>query len=134
MKDPFTGDNKGRAGRSKIRYLHINKGIFEEEMARLRSRQMSGFYTFTDTPEVYYHQLFSTYWTKETTKSGHIKTVKKLKRRRGDHLWDCEIMARALSKFVGIARADRESPAAPRSDEAPKKRPRRTQSSTGGWW
>ena len=134
MKDPFTGDNKGRAGRSKIRYLHINKGIFEEEMARLRSRQMSGFYTFTDTPKVYYHQLFATYWTKETTKSGHIKTVKKLKRRRGDHLWDCEIMARALSKFVGIARADRESPATPRSDEAPKKRPRRTQSSTGGWW
>ena len=47
----------------------INKSIYEEELARLRSRQMSGFYTFTDTPDVYYKQLFATYWVKETTKS-----------------------------------------------------------------
>jgi phage terminase large subunit GpA-like protein len=107
MKDPYTGDNRGRAGKSKIRYLHVNKGIYEEEMARLRSAQISGFHTFTETPKVYYDQLFSTYWTKETDRSGHIKTVKKLKRGKGDHLWDCEILARALSKFLGIARADR---------------------------
>ena len=132
MKDPFTGDTKGRAGRSKIRYLHINKSIYEEELARLRSRQMSGFYTFTDTPDVYYKQLFATYWAKETTKSGHIKTVKKLKRRRGDHLWDCEIMARSLSKFIGIARADRPV----QTSEEPKKptKRRRNKSSTSGYW
>lgn len=137
MKDPFTGDNKGRAGRSKIRYLHINKGIYEEEMARLRSRQISGFYTFADTPDVYYKQLFSTFWVKETTKSGHIKTVKKMKRNRGDHLWDCEIMARALSKFIGIARADRPIEAQTAVDE-PKRKPKRPRSSrnrsaTGFW-
>jgi phage terminase large subunit GpA-like protein len=107
MKDPYTGDTKGRAGKSKIRYLHVNKGIYEEEMSRLRSAQISGFHTFTETPKVYYDQLFSTYWTKETDRSGHIKTVKKLKKGKGDHLWDCEILARALSKFLGIARADR---------------------------
>jgi len=106
MKDPFTGDNKGRAGKSKIRYLHVNKSLYEDELARLRSAQISGFYTFTDTPSVYYDQLFSTYWTKETDKSGHIKIVKKVKRNKGDHMWDCEILARALSKFVGIARID----------------------------
>lgn len=128
MKDPFTGDTKGRAGRSKIRYLHINKGIYEEDMARLRSKQLSGFYTFTDTPEVYYKQLFATYWVKETTKSGHIKTVKKLKRRRGDHLWDCEIMARALSKFIGIARADR-SIEAPTAWDEPVQKPKRPRAS-----
>ena len=109
MKDPFTGDTKGRGGRSKIRYLHVNKTIYEEELARLRSRQLSGFFTFTDTSQVYYDQLFSTYWTKETDRSGHIKTVKKLKRSKGDHLWDCEILARALSKFIGIARIDRQN-------------------------
>ncbi len=135
MKDPFTGDQKGRAGRSKIRYLHINKGIYEEEMARLRSMQLSGFYTFADTPKTYYDQLFSTYWVKETTKNGHIKVGKKLKRSRGDHLGDCEIMARALSKFIGIARADRQSPVVSENNQTPKQsKPRRTQSSTGGWW
>jgi hypothetical protein len=137
MKDPFTGDTKGRAGRSKIRYLHINKGVYEDEMARLRSRQISGFYTFTDTPDVYYKQLFSTYWVKETTKSGHTKTVKKMKRNRGDHLWDCEIMARALSKFIGIARADRQ-PRAPTAMDEPKHKPKkprasRSRSATGFW-
>lgn len=120
MKDPFTGDTKGRAGRSKIRYLHVNKKIYEEDLSRLRSRQMSGFYTFTDTPKVYYDQLFSTYWTKETDRSGHIKIVKKLRRSKGDHLWDCEILARALSKFIGIARIDRDSAIA----EAEERRPR----------
>jgi hypothetical protein len=106
-------------------------------MARLRSRQISGFYTFADTPDVYYKQLFSTFWVKETTKSGHIKTVKKMKRNRGDHLWDCEIMARALSKFIGIARADRPIEAQTAVDE-PKRKPKRPRSSrnrsaTGFW-
>jgi hypothetical protein len=107
MKDPYTGDTKGKGGKSKIRYLHVNKGIYDEEMARLRSAQMPGFHTFSETPSVYYDQLFSTYWTKQTDRSGHIKTVKKVKRGKGDHLWDCEILARALSKFLGIARIDR---------------------------
>lgn len=129
MKDPFTGDNKGRAGKSKIRYLHINKSLYEDEMAKLRSAQISGFFTFADTPKVYYDQLFSTYWVKETDKSGHIKTAKKIKRGKGDHLWDCEIMARALSKFVGIARID--------IDQEPERKPRsrasKPRSATSFW-
>ena len=134
MKDPFTGDAKGRAGRSKIRYLHVNKKIYEEDLARLRSRQISGFHTFTDTPSVYYDQLFSTYWTKETDRSGHIKVVKKLKRSKGDHLWDCEILARALSKFIGIARVDRDAAITDAEERRPRKSPAtRTRSSTGFW-
>jgi len=134
MKDPFTGDTKGRGGRSKIRYLHVNKSIYEEDMARLRSKQISGFFTFTDTPKLYYDQLFSTYWTKETDRSGHIKVVKKLKRRKGDHLWDCEILARALSKFIGIARIDRDQILSEAEAKRPKKNPAtRTKSATGYW-
>ena len=134
MKDPFTGDTKGRAGRSKIRYLHVNKKIYEEDLARLRSRQISGFHTFTDTPKVYYDQLFSTYWTKETDRSGHIKVVKKLKRSKGDHLWDCEILARALSKFIGIARVDRDTAITDAEERRPRKSPStRTRNSTSFW-
>lgn len=136
MKDPFTGDTKGRAGKSKIRYLHVNKTIYEEELARLRTKQMSGFYTFADTPKVYYDQLFATYWTRETDKSGHIKIIKKLKRGRGDHLWDCEILARALSKFIGIARIDRENAPTMVDQAKPKKRDAssRNRPATGGFW
>lgn len=108
-KDPFTGDNKGRAGKGKILYLHIDKSVFESEIAALRSRQMSGFYTFAETPKEYYQQLFAVYWEKQTDKNGHIKTVRKMKRHRGDHYFDCECMARALSKFIGIGRVDRAS-------------------------
>ena len=128
MKDPFTGDNKGRAGKSKIRYLHVNKTIYEDELARLRSAQISGFYTFTDTPKIYYDQLFATYWTKQTDKSGHIKVVKKVKRNKGDHMWDCEILARALSKFIGIARIDVEQDVKPKP-----KRVRGGKSATSFW-
>lgn len=134
MKDPFTGDHKGRGGRSRIRYLHVNKKIYEEDMARLRSRQMSGFYTFTDTPKIYYDQLFSTYWTKETDRSGHIKIVKKVKRKKGDHLWDCEILARALSKFIGIARVDRDQYAAEAAAVRPKKKPSSKSRGATGFW
>mgnify|MGYP003131509178 FL=1 len=134
MKDPFTGDTKGRAGKSKIRYLHVNKKIYEEDMDRLRTRQMSGFYTFTDTPKVYYDQLFSTYWTKQTDKSGHIKVVKKLKRSKGDHLWDCEILARALSKFIGIARIDRDIAVVEAQEQRPRKKPiNRSRGGTSFW-
>lgn len=133
MKDPFTGDTRGRAGKAKIRYLHVNKTLYEAELSRLRSKQLSGFFTFTDTPKVYYDQLFSTYWTKETDRSGHIKVVKKLKRGKGDHLWDCEILARALSKFIGIARIDRDI-AIPAEDQPPKRKVAKSRSSTGGFW
>ena len=94
----------------------------------MRSAQISGFYTFTDTPKVYYDQLFATYWTKQTDRSGHIKVVKKVKRNRGDHLWDCEILARALSKFIGIARIDVEQNSRPRP-----KKPRGGRSATSFW-
>lgn len=136
MKDPFTGDTKGRAGKSKIRYLHVNKTIYEEELARLRTRQMSGFHTFSDTPKVYYDQLFSTYWDRVTDKSGHIKVVKKLKRGKGDHMWDCEILARALSKFIGIARVDRQGTTTMLDQPEPKKKDasRRNRPATGGFW
>ena len=133
MKDPFTGDTRGRAGKAKIRYLHVNKTLYEAELSRLRSKQLSGFFTFTDTPKFYYDQLFSTYWTKETDRSGHIKVVKKLKRGKGDHLWDCEILARALSKFIGIARIDRDI-AIPAEDQPPKRKVAKSRSSTGGFW
>jgi phage terminase large subunit GpA-like protein len=135
MKDPFTGDTKGRGGRSKIRYLHVNKSLFEDELSRLRSRQISGFHTFTDTPSVYYDQLFATYWTKEADRSGHIKVVKKVKRSKGDHLWDCEILARALSKFIGIARIDRDSMPVIGSDKPAKKQDAssRNRSATSFW-
>ena len=134
QKDPFTGDNKGRAGRGKFLYLHIDKNIWESEIAKLRSQQLSGFYTFADTPKEYYDQLFAVYWAKETDRSGHIKTVRKMKRSRGDHYFDCECMARALSKFVGIARVDRLN--AQPIGEQPQRKPKRprTRQTSESWW
>ena len=88
-------------------FISILIRIFGKLRLQTRSQQLSGFYTFADTPKEYYDQLFAVYWAKETDRSGHIKTVRKMKRSRGDHYFDCECMARALSKFLGIARVDR---------------------------
>lgn len=107
-KDPYTGDTKGRASKGKFLYLHIDKGIWEPEIAKLRVQKLEGFYTFKETPKEYYDQLFAPYWTQLTDKYGKTKLIKKLKGKRGDHYFDCECMARALSKFIGIARADRQ--------------------------
>lgn len=106
-KDPFTGDTKGRAGKAKFLYLHIDKSVWESEIAQLRAKKMSGFFTFQDTPKDYYDQLFAVYWIREPDRSGVIKVVRKMKKSKGDHYFDCECMARALSKFIGIARVDR---------------------------
>ena len=128
-KDPFTGDTKGRAGKSKILYLHMDKSVVEADIAALRTRQMSGFYTFADTPKDYYDQLFAVYWAKETDKTGHIKTVRKMKRHRGDHYFDCECMARVLSKFIGIGRVDRDTVITEPAKQREKRRPQRSESS-----
>ena len=129
QKDPFTGDNKGRVNKGKFLYLHIDKTVWESEIAKLRSQQMSGFYTFADTPKEYYEQLFAVYWAKEADRSGHIKVVRKMKRSKGDHYFDCECMARALSKFIGIARVDRIAPKGTQERTPRKKRMERSSSS-----
>lgn len=127
QKDPFTGNTKGRAGQGKFLYLHINKTVWEQEIAQLRAMKMNGFFTFKDTPKDYYDELFAIYWTKETDRSGHIKVVKKKKRHKGDHYFDCECMARALAKFIGIGRVDSEN-----SVNRVKRRPKTPQKS--GFW
>ena len=66
-KDPFTGDKQGRGGKAKFLYLHIDKSVWEFEIAQLRNRKMSGFYTFQDTPKDYYDQLFAVYWARKLT-------------------------------------------------------------------
>ena len=132
-KDPFTGDHKGRAGTGKILYLHIDKGVWEPEIAKLRTGQMSGFFTYTDTDPNYYKQLFATYWTKETDKRGRMKVVKKIRKHRGDHVFDCECMIRALSKFIGIARVDRERPIDEKKPRPPMNRATRNRQATGFW-
>jgi hypothetical protein len=104
-KDPFTGDVKGRQNTGKILYLHVNNDVWEFEIAHLRTRQMSGFHTFRNTPKEYLNQLFAVYWTQVTKKNGHKVTERKVKR-CGDHYFDCEKLARALSKFIGIGRVD----------------------------
>ena len=47
---------------------------------------------------------------------------KKIKRSKGDHLWDCEILARALSKFIGIARIDRDVEVVDAQEQRPRKK------------
>lgn len=140
QKDPFTGDTKGRAGRSKIMFLHIDNAVWEPELAMLRSRQKQGFYTFAETPKEYYDQLFGPYWVRKPDRSGHIKTVKKCKRDdRGhnlDHYFDCEKQGLALAKFLGIGRVDRASDARVIGEQAPRKpvkRSSRSRSATSFW-
>lgn len=120
QKDPYTGDTKGRAGKGKFLYLHIDKTVWESEIGQLRGRQMPGFHTFENTPKEYYDQLFAIYWAKETDKHGRIKVVKKQKKNKQDHYFDCECMARALSKYLGLGRVD--IAATQPKDEEPKKR------------
>ena len=134
-KDPFTGDNKGRGGKSKILYLHVDKSIWEPEIAKLRNGQMSGFHTFRDTPKEYYDQLFGAYWAKKPDSSGNIKPRRKT-RSCGDHYFDCECLAYALSRFLGVGRVDLPG-AAPLIGEKPRKaknKAARNRSSTGGFW
>lgn len=127
-KDPFTGDQQRRQGMGKILYLHVNNDVWEFEIAHLRTRKISGFYTFKDTPKDYLDQLFAVYWVQKTNKSGHKVTERKVAR-CGDHYFDCEKLARALSKFIGIGRVDVEH----KQKRPPKPRATRNSSATSFW-
>lgn len=132
-KDPFTGDNKGRSGKAKILYLHVNKEVWEGEIAQLRTRQVGGFWTFEDTPKDYYDQLFAVYWARETQRNGSIKLVRKVRKTKGDHYFDCECLARAISKFFGIARPDTDAAHEARQAAPVKNRSSRSRSATSFW-
>lgn len=127
-KDPFTGDTSGKARGGKILYLHVNNDVWEADIAQLRSRKISGFFTFKDTPKDYYDQLFGAYWAQTTDKSGH-RIVKRKVKPCGDHYFDCEKLARALSKFVGIGRVDVQAA----TELARPKRASRNRSATSFW-
>lgn len=132
-EDPFTGDQKGRAGRAKFLMLHVCKDVWEPEVVHLRSGKLKGFYTFADTPKDYYDQLFGAYWVEQSDKHGR-KVVTRKTKNCGDHYLDCEVYARALSKFLGIARVDVATPQPIKDDDQPKQ-PKRTRnrSATSFW-
>ena len=127
-KDPFTGDTKGNVRGGKILYLHVNNDVWEFDIAQLRSRKISGFFTFRNTPKDYYDQLFGAYWAKTTDKSGH-RIVKRKVKSCGDHYFDCEKLARALAKFIGIGRVDLQDMPKPK----PKNRAVRNRSAPSFW-
>lgn len=131
LRDPFVGDTKGRAGKAKIRFFTVNKEAWESEILAYRNRKKIGFYVFENTPKEYYDELFSVFWKPKTDISGHIKLERKVKK-CGDHSWDCECQAYALSRFAGISRSDTQPPSnQPRKQ---KKRKAKNNSSTGGWF
>jgi phage terminase large subunit GpA-like protein len=133
QKDPFTGDNTGRKRGGKILYLHIDKSVWEPEVAKLRSGQMSGFKTFQETPKDYYDQLFGAYWVQKTDGNGKI-TAKRKTKKCGDHYFDCECLALALSRFLGIGRADAGGMSPIGQKKRKTARSSRNRSSTGGFW
>lgn len=100
--DPFSG--LSRAGRHKIRLLHVNKSIWQAELARRRAGKVADWGLY-ENPDPGYLEQLNAVWLEETRSKKTGKLVKEWKTRgtAGEHYWDCETYALAMSRLLGAA-------------------------------
>lgn len=119
--DPFTGLR--RQGLHKIRLLHVNKELWQAELARRRAGKSLDWGLYENPDPAYLKQL-NAVWLEETRskKTGKLVRTWKTRGKDGEHYWDCETYALAMSRLLGAAHikptANQET--APGDDKEPK--------------
>ena len=98
--DPFTGT--GKAGKHRIRLLHIDVDVWGGELLKRRSKKVDGWNIYKDPDAEYVKQLNAKFLIEKISPSGKKKTEWKTRRHGQDHYWDCELYCLCLSKVVGL--------------------------------
>ena len=98
--DPFTGT--GKAGRHKIRLLHIDVEVWGGELLKRRSQKVDGWNLYKEPDREYVKQLNAKFLIEKTDKKGTKKIEWRTRRHGQDHYWDCELYCLCLSKVVGL--------------------------------
>lgn len=98
--DPFTGT--GKAGRHRIRLLHIDVEVWGGELLKRRAKKVDGWHLYKEPDREYVKQLNAKFLIEKTDKKGAKKVEWRTRRHGQDHYWDCELYALCLSKVVGL--------------------------------
>lgn len=98
--DPFTGT--GRAGRHRIRLLHMDVTIWGGELLKRRAKKIDGWYIYKDPDREYIKQLNAKFLIEKIDAKGNRKIEWRTRRHGQDHYWDCELYCLCLSKVVGL--------------------------------
>ena len=105
--DPFTGT--GKAGRYKLRLLHVDSTIFGGEILKRRGKIVEGFQVYREPDRDYVKQINSKFIVESVTRTGEIKQEWRTKRHGQDHFFDCEVYILALSKVLGLGSVTRKN-------------------------
>lgn len=137
LVDPFTGT--GKAGRAKIRLVHIDTTIWQGELAARRAGKVDGWTLYNKPDPQYLRQLTAKWQHEQTNRKGQTTTEWRTKSRADDHYWDCEYYSLAFSKLVGYGNATRDgdkmdSRNLQRNPDRRAVRPQKTRAESKGFW
>jgi phage terminase large subunit GpA-like protein len=105
--DPFTGT--GKAGKHRIRLLHIDVEVWGGELLKRRSKKVDGWHLYNKPDREYIKQLNAKFLIEKVDAKGKKKTEWRTRRHGQDHYWDCELYMLCLSKVVGLGNVTKKS-------------------------
>tara|TARA_R110000824_G_scaffold180061_1_gene360440 strand:+ start:533 stop:2389 length:1857 start_codon:yes stop_codon:yes gene_type:complete len=123
--DPFTGT--GKAGRARIRLLHIDVEVWGGELLKRRAKKVDGWHIYEKPDREYVKQLNAKFLIEKVDAKGNKKTEWRTRRHGQDHYWDCELYCLCLSKVVGLGNVTKKA-----KEENDEENPGRTQNEKGG--
>lgn len=129
--DPFTGT--GKAGRHRIRLLHIDVEVWGGELLKRRAKKVDGWHIYKDPDREYVKQLNAKFLIEKTDKKGSKKIEWRTRRHGQDHYWDCELYCLCLSKVVGLGNITKNDEKKDKTQKAStgKSGPRKQRSNSG---
>jgi len=99
--DPYTPIKTQRSKAPRINLLHVNKGVWQEELQKKRSGASLNWFVYNNVEPEYVRQMLATSLIERTNRKG--QTVREwVVEGRDDHYWDCENYALALSSAFGM--------------------------------
>jgi phage terminase large subunit GpA-like protein len=123
--DPYSPIKGQRSKSPRINLLHVNKGIWQEELQKKRGGIGLNWFVYNNVDSEYVRQMLATSLVERTNRRGVVVREWRVEG-RDDHYWDCENYALALSSAFGIGgvieksevKPKRKAPAAPDEDES----------------
>ena len=128
--DPFTGT--GKAGKHRIRLLHIDVDVWGGELLKRRSKKVDGWNIYKDPDAEYVKQLNAKFLIEKISPSGKKRTEWKTRRHGQDHYWDCELYCLCLSKVVGLGNITKKKDDQNKENKENRENPNRKKETGGG--
>ena len=104
--EPFTG-KAGKRSKNRIRYLHVDTGVWGGELLKRRAGKHKGFHLYAKPDKEYLKQFNAKFLTEKVDRKGNTVIEWRTRAHKQDHFWDCELYILCLSKVLGLGNITR---------------------------